>query len=72
MAYATDLSNRSQGTFGAFLNGLLIDARARLARRRVYKQTYRELSMLSDRELADLGLSRSMIRRIAYQAAYEV
>ncbi|WP_278921051.1 MULTISPECIES: DUF1127 domain-containing protein [Pseudophaeobacter] len=43
----------------------------KLARHRLYRQTYNELSSLSGRELADLGLHRSMIRRIAYQAAYE-
>ncbi|MDA7425507.1 DUF1127 domain-containing protein [Thalassococcus lentus] len=49
-----------------------MDLRARLARRRVYKQTFGELSALSNRELADLGLNRTEIRRIAYQAAYEL
>ena len=29
-----------------------------------------ELQGLSNRELADLGLSRSEIRRVAYHAAY--
>ncbi|MEO9782417.1 MAG: DUF1127 domain-containing protein [Sedimentitalea sp.] len=38
---------------------------------RVYRHTLSELSVLSDRELADLGLHRSMLKRIAYQAAYE-
>jgi uncharacterized protein YjiS (DUF1127 family) len=42
-----------------------------LARRRVYKQTYSELSALSTRELTDLGISRSMISRLAYEAAYK-
>jgi uncharacterized protein YjiS (DUF1127 family) len=41
-----------------------------LARRRVYRQTYTELSALSTRELADLGITRSMISRLAYEAAY--
>ncbi|WP_424987832.1 DUF1127 domain-containing protein [Microbulbifer sp. S227A] len=38
---------------------------------RVYRETLNELSALSDRELADLGLHRSMLRRVAHQAAYE-
>lgn len=38
---------------------------------RVYRHTLSELSALSDRELADLGLHRSMLKRVAYQAAYE-
>ncbi|WP_116133828.1 DUF1127 domain-containing protein [Tropicimonas sp. IMCC34043] len=41
------------------------------AGRAVYTQIYNELSSLSDRELADIGLSRNMIRDIALQAAYE-
>ncbi|WP_212523585.1 DUF1127 domain-containing protein [Actibacterium sp. MT2.3-13A] len=42
----------------------------KLARRRMYRQTVRELNTLSARELADLGLHRSMVRRVAYEAAY--
>ena len=38
---------------------------------RLYLQTVSELEGLSVRELADLGLSRSMIRNVAYQAVYE-
>ena len=44
----------------------------RLSRYRMYRRTLNELSALSDRELADLGLSRSGLRRMAYQAAYDV
>ncbi len=40
-----------------------------LAKRRVYKRTYAELSQLSTRELDDLGISRSMISRLAREAA---
>ena len=36
-----------------------------------YRNTLNELRDLSDRELADLGLSRAMLPRIAEQAAYE-
>ncbi|TMV53171.1 DUF1127 domain-containing protein [Thioclava sp. BHET1] len=38
-------------------------------RRRVYRQTVAELQLLTDRELNDLGISRSMITRIALEAA---
>lgn len=41
----------------------------RYAKYRVYRQTYGELAQLGDRELNDLGLSRSMIRGIALEAA---
>lgn len=40
------------------------------AQRKTYKTTVAELSALSNRELADLGLHRSMIKQIALEAAY--
>lgn len=40
-----------------------------LGRYRVFRQTYDELSALSNRQLADLGINRSMITRIAMDAA---
>lgn len=40
------------------------------ARRSIYKQTQRELSTLTQRELSDLGLSSGMINEVAYEAAY--
>lgn len=45
-------------------------ARARFAQYRTYRQTVQELSSLSDRNLADLGLSRSMIKGVARETAY--
>jgi uncharacterized protein YjiS (DUF1127 family) len=45
-------------------------AKTALHRRRVYNQTVAELRGLSNRELNDLGISRSMITRIALEAAY--
>ena len=68
MAYATDTS--TQGSKGFFVD-MIASLRERNARRRLYRETLRELGQLSNRELSDLGLHRSMIRRIAYQAAYE-
>jgi uncharacterized protein YjiS (DUF1127 family) len=38
--------------------------------RRLYAATVRELSALSERELADLGISRFDIRQVAHEAAY--
>ena len=40
------------------------------ARRSIYKQTYRELNSLTQRELSDLGLGSGMINEVAYEAAY--
>lgn len=39
-------------------------------RRRVYNLTVRELSVLSDRDLADMGIHRSTITDVAREAAY--
>lgn len=44
--------------------------RTALRQRRLYAQAVRELSSLSDRELADLGISRLSIADIAREAAY--
>lgn len=40
------------------------------ARRAMYRQTIRELGNLTDRDLDDLGIHRSMIRSIATEAAF--
>ena len=44
---------------------------ARITRYRLYRKTLIELSELTTRELADLGLHRSMLKRVAYEAAYK-
>lgn len=44
--------------------------RSWIARRAVYRQTYRELSSMSDRELYDLGITRGDIEGLAYEATY--
>ena len=54
----------------ATLTSLFTDLGARYARYRVFRTSLAEMQVLSDRELADLGLSRSMLRRAAYEAAY--
>ncbi|MGJ8623254.1 MAG: DUF1127 domain-containing protein [Yoonia sp.] len=45
----------------------LADARAK---RKVYLRTLRELESLTRRELADIGITPSMVQDIAYEAAY--
>ncbi|EIE50313.1 hypothetical protein AL036_13840 [Salipiger aestuarii] len=71
MAFATENRTTAQagfaGGFGSFFAGI----REQMERRKLFRETLRELNSLSNRELADLGLSRSMTRRIAYQAAYK-
>ncbi len=57
-----DFADRISSTF----KGLFADyAKSRLARR-----TIRELSVLSTRELDDLGIARTNIKAIAYEAAF--
>ena len=41
-----------------------------IRQRRVYSQTVAELTVLTDRELSDLGISRLGIAEIAREAAY--
>ena len=41
----------------------------RRAQMNVYRRTFKELDMLSSRELADLGLHRSELHRVAKEAA---
>lgn len=71
MAYETN----SISTFGTSIldrvAAVIADYRVKAAHRKVYRDTVRELGALSNRELCDLGLHRSEIRRVAYQAAYE-
>ncbi|MEO0905533.1 MAG: DUF1127 domain-containing protein [Pseudomonadota bacterium] len=40
------------------------------AKRKTYRTTLAELQRLTDRDLADLGIARSMIKGIAFEAAY--
>ena len=65
MAYAT---TSSAPLFPA-LSNWAETLRARRAAYRTYRTTYNELKHLSDRELADIGIHRSMIRSIAKEAA---
>lgn len=44
--------------------------RADYAKWRIYRRTLNELSVLSNRDLADLGISRSMIVSVALEAGY--
>ncbi len=70
MAYA-DNSASLVAPKASGLSVIVANLTARLRRYRVYRETYNELMTLSDRELADLGMSRSMIRRLAIEASHE-
>ncbi|MEM6372738.1 MAG: DUF1127 domain-containing protein [Pseudomonadota bacterium] len=61
-----DLIERTLTSLAGFFDA----AAARQATRRVYNTTLRELDALDNRELADLGMHRSELKRIAWEAAY--
>ncbi|MCF6315658.1 MAG: DUF1127 domain-containing protein [Marinosulfonomonas sp.] len=69
MAYATEI-HASHGDITHRIAAKLKSAAQRFANYRVYRKTVSELSALSSRELDDLGISRSMIKRISLEAAY--
>ncbi|WP_435169183.1 DUF1127 domain-containing protein [Falsirhodobacter sp. 1013] len=52
-----------------FATTLLASLRALRQRRAVYTRTVNELTALSGRELADIGISRSEIRAVARRTA---
>jgi len=58
------LADRVSAVFAQF-------AEAR-AKQKLYRTTLNELSVLSNRELADLGINRSMIKSIALDATKNV
>lgn len=69
MAYATETyaaSGSLSQRIAAFRAGLA----DRAAKYRLYRRTQDELAMLSDRDLADLGIARGMINEVATEAAY--
>ncbi len=61
---------RTERAAGTGFMGMIVRFQEARARRAVYRQTVSELSNLSNRELADLGIHRSMITRIATEAAW--
>ena len=54
----------------AYVRSAISSVQEYLARRAEYNKTVSELQSLSNRELADLGLTRSSIRAAAYEAVY--
>lgn len=70
----TVIANTQSTAATTGLRGRLLRAMQRVqenrARRAVYRQTMRELNALTDRDLNDLGISRSMINRLSHEAAY--
>lgn len=59
----------NEGTIGKLVAGSHRWLNQTLMHRKSYNQTVFELSACSDRELADMGIVRSDIRRLAREAA---
>ena len=57
------------GGFGGWLAELVRAIRQRTAEHECYVRTRNELTQLTDRELADIGLSRGDIEHVARRAA---
>ena len=70
MAYVNARNTATVATFRDRIAALLAAAQDYRARNAVYRQTVRELNMLTDRELGDLGINRLSIERIAHEAAF--
>ena len=71
MAYVTEARPTTLNLFQR-ISEFRANLAAASAQRKMYTQTVNELNALSNRDLADLGLSRSMINGIAYETAYGV
>jgi uncharacterized protein YjiS (DUF1127 family) len=71
MAYITGNAAPSLG-LGQRLSGIIDRYRRARMAREIYRQTYDELSVLSDRDLADLGIARASIPAVAREAAQTV
>ena len=69
MAYFEPQTKSIESVYEKFGTALR-NIKVRIDRYRLYSETVTELSSLSARELADLGLSRSMIKNVAYSAVY--
>jgi uncharacterized protein YjiS (DUF1127 family) len=67
---AMDLFTRSSRVNPARFTGFVSGLTQRLQQYKTYRQTFDELERLTDRELADLDISRLQLRSIAYRAAY--
>ncbi len=71
MAFVSDLHlHLPKGGLREAVARKLGDAAESWRKWRLFRRTRAELAGLSDRELADLGLNRSMITSVAHEAVY--
>jgi uncharacterized protein YjiS (DUF1127 family) len=68
MAFAQDIRTLEAGLVQR-ISSAFKALGARYAEYRLQQRTFNELNALSDRELDDLGLNRSMLASIAFDAA---
>ena len=71
MAFASDI-RRIEANIAAPFYAAYASVKVALARRAVFNRTVAELSALSNRELNDLGLHRSMIKGLAREEAAKI
>jgi len=71
MSHAIELHRPDMGLFGR-LSAARDAMRQHSRQAKTYRTTRHELSIMSDRDLADIGLSRGDIENISLQAAMEV
>jgi uncharacterized protein YjiS (DUF1127 family) len=69
MTYMTTTQAPAATGLPGFLAGLRQSIATRIRKNRVFHDTRAELEAMTDRELADIGLTRFMIDDIAAQAA---
>lgn len=72
MTYVTAAPRAEISVNAGWISGLIETAKLAIARRRSYRQTYDELSMMTERELADINLSSLDIRDVARDAAARI
>ncbi|SFO01485.1 protein of unknown function [Roseovarius lutimaris] len=70
MAIAVDTRRATAHHLSEDLSVAVYAAVQRVVNYRAYRRTIRELSELSSYDLADLGLHRSEIRRVAHESVY--
>ncbi len=75
MAYFNETHTRTDGFMARVLElgaTILHTLAVKAEKRRVRQATFNELAALSNRDLADMGIHRSQIRRIAIESARDV
>ncbi|MGX0975552.1 uncharacterized protein YjiS (DUF1127 family) [Roseovarius sp. MBR-51] len=70
MATSIDIRRSAAAVLGEDLSAAVYAAMQRIANYRTYRRTVNELSQLSTHDLADLGLHRSEILRVAHETVY--